>query len=182
MIQITKKSKICGIYAIFNGVNGKCYVGSSASIGRRFIDHKSKLKNNKHPNKHLQSAYNKYGENEFFFFKVEECGLDILEEREKFWINELNGKLSGYNIRQDCGSNVGLKFSAESCARGALGRRRFYQENPDKRKALSDIAKERGYAKRLFNSTGGGKFWLGKKFSDEHKAKLSAAKMKKNVC
>ena len=175
-MEIGKKSKTVGIYAIFNGVNSKAYVGSSCAIGRRFIDHKSKLRNNKHPNPHLQSAYNKYGESEFFFFKIEECDQSRLEEREKFWINSLDSINSGYNIRLECGSNAGIKFNPESCKRGAEGRRKFYAENPEYRKRLSDIAIERNYAKRLQDSNGGVGFWAGKKRSEEDKLKMSLAK------
>jgi group I intron endonuclease len=61
----------CGIYAIKNKINGKMYIGSSYNIKQRFTAHKSALKNNNHRNKHLQNAWNKYGEDNFEFIIIE---------------------------------------------------------------------------------------------------------------
>lgn len=57
----------CGVYIIYNKINNKCYIGSSCDIAKRFRQHKSKLRANIHYNKHLQSAWNKYGEENFVF-------------------------------------------------------------------------------------------------------------------
>lgn len=43
------------------------YVGSSVDIKRRFKEHKSSLRLNKHYSTYLQNAWNKYGEKEFAF-------------------------------------------------------------------------------------------------------------------
>lgn len=51
---------ISGIYKILNTKNNKCYIGSAVRLTTRFNTHRSKLKLNYHPNKHLQAAYNKY--------------------------------------------------------------------------------------------------------------------------
>lgn len=63
--------KNCGIYIIQNVVNGNIYVGSSININRRFSQHKSTLRHNTHRNKHLQNAWNKYGEENFEFIVIE---------------------------------------------------------------------------------------------------------------
>lgn len=63
--------KNCGIYIIQNLVNGNIYVGSSSNIKRRFSQHKSTLRHNTHKNKHLQNAWNKYGEENFEFVVIE---------------------------------------------------------------------------------------------------------------
>jgi len=49
-------TKILGIYKITNLKNGKVYIGSSKNIKRRLIEHKSRLKNNKHINKYFQNV------------------------------------------------------------------------------------------------------------------------------
>lgn len=54
-------NKISGIYKILNIKNGKFYIGSSNNIKVRWSQHKTLLKNNKHENKYLQNAWNKYG-------------------------------------------------------------------------------------------------------------------------
>lgn len=61
----------CGIYIIQNLINGNIYIGSSSNIKRRFSQHKSTLRHNTHKNKHLQNAWNKYGEENFEFIIIE---------------------------------------------------------------------------------------------------------------
>lgn len=60
-----------GIYKIINLINGKFYIGSSNNLIKRWRDHLYRLRNNKHMNKHLQNAYNKYGESSFAFVILE---------------------------------------------------------------------------------------------------------------
>jgi len=63
-----------GIYLIINLVNDKKYVGSTGSsrgFNKRWEDHKRELKGNYHRNPHLQSAYNKYGKQNFEFIILE---------------------------------------------------------------------------------------------------------------
>lgn len=54
--------KISGVYLIFNRANKKKYVGSSINVYRRFKEHKTGLSKNKHNNRFLQFAWNKYSE------------------------------------------------------------------------------------------------------------------------
>lgn len=56
-----------GIYVITNKVNNKVYIGQSENIELRFNQHLTMLKGNRHTNKHMQNAYNKYGEENFGF-------------------------------------------------------------------------------------------------------------------
>lgn len=91
---------------IKNVVNGKMYVGQAADIYARWIHHKSDLNNNRHHNKHLQYSWNKYGEENFIFNIIEECSINNLDKREKYWINKLRtyegfDDCNGYN--QDLG-------------------------------------------------------------------------------
>lgn len=92
--------KICGIYCIENLVNRKKYVGQSIDIKARFRKHKNLLCNNKHNNVHLQSAWNLYKEQSFKFYVLEECIVGQLDEREKYYIKELQvmNEDFGYNI------------------------------------------------------------------------------------
>ena len=75
-----------GIYKIINIVNNKFYVGSAVNLTRRKTRHFSELRNGKHPNKHLQAAWLKYGEKSFIFVVVEELkeGDDLLETENKW--------------------------------------------------------------------------------------------------
>ncbi len=48
----------CGIYQITCSINNKIYIGSSCNIDARWMDHKSRLQANKHPNSFLQNSWN----------------------------------------------------------------------------------------------------------------------------
>ena len=109
-------NKIIGIYKITNLKNNKIYVGSAINIGNRFKTHKRLLKNNKHFNNHLQSAYNKYGEDYFKYEIIEITSAEVMLEKECHWINLLNANNSeyGYNKRINVTSNLGIKLSDET--------------------------------------------------------------------
>jgi len=83
--------KNIGIYTITNIINGKIYLGSTTqSFQLRWNCHLSLLRNNKHPNKHLQSSWNKYVESNFIFEILEQCELEFCLSQEQYWINILN--------------------------------------------------------------------------------------------
>lgn len=86
-----------GIYGIKNIQNNKWYVGQSVNIRKRINDHFSALRSNVHKNKHLQSAYNKYGEHAFNACVLEECLRSDLEKCEINWIKKKAAYTNGYN-------------------------------------------------------------------------------------
>lgn len=90
--------KISGIYKIKNNINGKIYIGQSSDIYWRWTHHKSDLNHNRHHNRHLQSAWNKYGEDNFSFSIVEKCSEKLLDDKEKYWVNYFDSYNSGYNL------------------------------------------------------------------------------------
>lgn len=102
---------ISGIYKILNTKNGKCYIGSAVRLTTRFNTHKSKLRLNKHPNKHLQSAHNKYTAWHFEYMILEYCEKDKLLEREQSWIDILKPE---YNVRKKAESNTGINFGKQT--------------------------------------------------------------------
>lgn len=76
-----------GVYQIHNLINGKKYIGSTVdSFKMRFKTHINKMRNQKHPNKHLQGAYNKYGEEnlEFSILYFGENPNDIRDKEQEF--------------------------------------------------------------------------------------------------
>jgi len=78
-----------GVYKIENIKTGKLYIGSSISVKRRQYYHFNRLRNNKHPNTHLQNSFNYHGEECFQFSIIEECSVDEVIVREQFWIDLL---------------------------------------------------------------------------------------------
>ena len=89
-----------GIYKITKKENGKSYIGQSNDIERRFSEHKIKI------DIPIEVAIKKYGTDAFNFEIIEECPLDKLDEREKYWIAFYNTyKEFGYNCNEGGGNN-----------------------------------------------------------------------------
>lgn len=79
--------KSIGIYKI--KINDKEYIGSSCNIGHRLKHHLWSLNNQKHHNRTMQNLHNKYAIENIYFEIVEECSIDILIEREAYYISTL---------------------------------------------------------------------------------------------
>jgi group I intron endonuclease len=106
-----------GIYKIVNNINGKVYVGSSKNLQARKRSHYCYLRGGKHPNKHLQSAWEHYGEENFSFEIVCYCeeGQLATEERRVILECESTERKNGYNISDNTTSAMtGLKHSLDS--------------------------------------------------------------------
>lgn len=84
-----------GIYLITNKVNGKKYVGQSIDIEERWKRHICASKKSEF---HIHRAIRKYGIDNFDFSILEECPVDKLDEREIYWISELDTYNNGYNM------------------------------------------------------------------------------------
>jgi len=93
-----------GIYKIKNKVNGKFYIGQT---GDSFQSRWDKLKNNNHHNKHLQAAYNKYGEDNFEFEVIITCPAETktLDFWEELFLRDHWDKDYCYNRQEGGGSN-----------------------------------------------------------------------------
>ena len=86
------------IYKIINNVNNKVYIGQTVNtIEQRFIEHKSHYKSYKNSNRPLYNAFRKYGENNFKIIELEQIDNEMLNEREKYWINFYDSYNNGYN-------------------------------------------------------------------------------------
>lgn len=79
--------KNSGIYEILNKLNGKRYIGSTKELNVREKTHFRNLKENKHPNKHLQFAVNKYGIKNFEFSVLEYCSEEYLLVLEQWYLD-----------------------------------------------------------------------------------------------
>lgn len=89
---------IAYIYQIKNILNGKIYIGSTKNYKKRFSNHKHDLKNNKHKNTHLQSAWNLYGGENFEFKMLKTCKKSKQFEIETKEINKIMKKLGVDNV------------------------------------------------------------------------------------
>lgn len=77
-----------GVYKITNKKNGSIYIGSARFLGRRFSVHRSTLESGNHDNLHLQRSYKKYGAENFEFDVIECVDIDVLLEREQFYLDQ----------------------------------------------------------------------------------------------
>lgn len=75
------------------------YIGQSKNIKKRWHDHLQNLRQGTHINRHMQSAFQKYGESAFSFSVIEECDTSLLNEREQYWIAQYQTfGPRGYNL------------------------------------------------------------------------------------
>lgn len=118
---------VSGIYKIICLKNNKVYIGSSVNLRKRKNSHLHELRLNKHSNKRLQNAYNKYGEESFCFEKVLECLPEELLLLEEQIIKEYNSLKQGFNLVENPTQNMfGYKHTIEA------------------KNKMSDAAKNRG--------------------------------------
>lgn len=109
-----------GIYCIRNKINGKEYVGQSININKRIYEHKKKALDYPEDLSHnsiLHQAIRKYGRENFEVSILEECSVDLLDEREKYYIKSKNTLAkNGYNILSGGQANrLNLKKHFCSC-------------------------------------------------------------------
>jgi group I intron endonuclease len=190
--------KKSGIYEIVNIQNNKKYIGSAVNLELRQSQHFSKLRKNYHENRHLQRAYNKYGEEQFVFNILEEVDSpELLVEREQYHIDKYTFE-NLYNIRIEASSNFGFKHSDETKVkmsavhkgvpkppRSAEHRRNISNAHKGKkRKPLSQATKDKiseAHKGRVFTNEHKTKLSKAQKGStrpprtDEHRAKIGAA-------
>mgnify|MGYP003226050423 FL=1 len=87
------------IYVIKNRINNLVYVGQAINSAERFIAH-CKPSSIVSGNSIIDKAIQKYGANNFWFEIIEQQ-VENYNEREKYWIKELNTIYpNGYNIQQ----------------------------------------------------------------------------------
>ena len=72
------------VYQIINKINGKQYIGSTVNWKRRAATHKCKLNNGEHPNRYLQNAWNKYGQESFVFVPIAICNNGHVKTEQEF--------------------------------------------------------------------------------------------------
>lgn len=181
-----------GIYKIINVINNKFYVGSAVDFTARKRRHWWALRSQRHANKHLQAAWNKYGEAAFRFVIVEELSENAdLVAAEDVWLKEHVGNDYCYNLGTeavaftrgwygDKNSMWGKTFNhtPEAKARIAAASKARVQTEEEKAKRRQSM---KGHhvstatrAKISQTLSGEGNYWYGKKRPD-HGEKVSRA-------
>lgn len=103
-----------GIYKITNP-KGRVYIGQSVDIEKRKVNY-SRLKNCKTQTKLYRSLV-KYGYSEHIFEVVEECIIEQLNERERYWQDYHNVLEEGLNCRLTGADGKSGRLSEETVKR-----------------------------------------------------------------
>ena len=168
------------IYKTTNLINGKIYVGKDAKNNPKYYGSGNLIK----------LAIKKYGKENFKKEIIEYC-LDCVElsKREIYWIKELNSidKLIGYNLSEGgIGGCLGCKASDETKAKLSGKNNHFYGKHhtDETKEKLSKALKGREIWNRgklgIYSEESKlkmSKAKLGKKASNETKAKMSESRM-----
>jgi group I intron endonuclease len=172
---------ISGIYSITNLVDGKRYVGSSATIKRRWGLHLYSLRQGRHHSVVLQRAWIKHGEVSFKFEVIEECAREktVLIARENYWIDFYE---PAYNMRKRAESNLGGKWSDEARSIMLAGHVSRGPNAEQWKQKLREAAPrgpipEDRRAKISAAKKGKPSPLKGTKFTDEHKTRMSASQI-----
>lgn len=180
------------IYKIINVVNNKFYVGSAVNYEKRKARHLWRLRRGDHANKHLQAAWNLYGEKAFLFAVVQEVAetADLLAA-ENVWLFEHVGKDYCYNIATDATAPTrgwtgeknpmwGKTFAHSDEAKLRIGKaakkRVQSREEKEKRRATMQGRSQPTEIRAKISATlsGEGNYWYGKARPD-HGAKVRKA-------
>lgn len=154
------------IYVIQNKINLKLYIGQTTRIKTRWYEHRTTSnKQSKYP---LYKSMKKYGLDNFDFTIIEEYDNQIdADEAEDFFINYFNtrNKEFGYNLKPGGGCGSGWHHSNEA---------KLKLKKAMKSDKNLQVFKDTGFKIVEWNKIHGApKPNLGKKFSDEHRKKLS---------
>ena len=158
-----------GIYRILNIVTNKSYVGQSKDIQKRIKRHKNLLRSKKHENKHLQSSWELYNEEDFIFEVLEICDDEDLFEREIYFISNLSSFESGFNKTSGGDGIQKYKHTEEAKRKISEQSKKFKMSQEHKEKLLASITgrkKSDEEIEKIRNKA------RGRKISESHKQKL----------
>jgi group I intron endonuclease len=138
------------IYCIQNVLDGKCYIGQTASkkADHRLKIHYKKLRRGTHGNVYLQRAWNKYGEHSFISWVVCDATdadeLDLLEyiciEAQK--PNVYNMIDGGQQNKDTCGQRAKIRWSKPGSKRWRHKmNKKIWSDEETRKKMLSGLLK-----------------------------------------
>lgn len=190
-----------GVYAITHRPSGRVYIGSSVCIANRWSNHRTDLNGNRHHSSYLQRVWSKYGPDEFEFTVLLETTRQALRREERRLIRERQPE---FNCMMSLAEGP-LKHDAATRAKMSVAQRRIWEErraagtdtltaehkariaeahrgqnHTDEAKAKMRLSARMrppvSDETRHKLSEAGKRSQKGRVFSDEHRAKLSAAR------
>lgn len=189
-----------GIYKITNLINGKCYIGKSIDIEKRFQKHKTnafwKSEKNLKYNYPLYQAFRKYTLQNFSFEVLEECSENELNNKEQFYYNLFKPEycltspdenvVLNLNVRKKISESLkGKVRTVEHCQN--ISKSLKYEKNVNSKKVRLYKTEDEIY---LFDSTSLAAKWLiEEKYTSSTKERVvsqmvsrAARKERKTVC
>lgn len=155
------------IYLLTNTVNGKQYVGqTSHGLDIRWLQH-CRRAHRGNP-QHLYNAIRKYGTDAFIREILEHTTIEDINDREIYWIAELNTKENGYNMTDGGEGKKGCVVSEET--RAKMSKALSGENHPFYGKKLSVEHR----AKLSASLSGANSPWYGKPRSEDTRKKISA--------
>lgn len=147
-------SKIIGIYKITSPTT-KIYIGQSINISDRFYKYKN-LKCKSQPK--IYRSLNKYGPENHIFEIIEECSLELLDEREIYWKKYYNSVNEGLNCNL---------YDLNGGPKSDETKKKISASNKGKHKLSEE------HIKKIKETNKNNKYNIGKKHSEETKKKRS---------
>ena len=150
------------VYRITNMINGKKYIGkhSTTDVYDGYFGSGIAIK----------QAINKYGIDNFKKEIICYCNNEEeLKEMEKYHIKKEGTFSKGYNLTLGGEGILGYKHTEDSIKKASDSRKRYYEENPEMREKISEMAKKRVGKLNSF---------YGRKLSQEHIDKLTVSRVK----
>ncbi|MCK9432825.1 MAG: NUMOD3 domain-containing DNA-binding protein [Candidatus Omnitrophica bacterium] len=160
-----------GIYGIKNVVDGKWYVGQSVNVPKRKIAHFTHLRNKNHRNQHLQRAFLKYGMDNFEFHVLEDCAEDMLDIRERGWIEHYKSDRREFGYNLEDGGSFGKHLSEET-KRKIGNASKGHRLSEASRRKLSESCNGRRLSSETIRKIAD--FNQGRRHSEETRRKMSA--------
>ena len=182
-----------GIYKITNIKNNKVYIGQSVKLSARKNGHINSLKKQQHHNPLLQLAFNKYGQKSFIFEILEECEIDQLDEKERFWISFFDSTNRDYGYNFESGGNLKKRAHPETVEKIRIANRGtgspLTESDVREIKMAIHIGINQTELSKIFNvkvttinkiAKGVSWYWVLPQFNNSHEKKLLEAKKEKN--
>jgi group I intron endonuclease len=159
-----------GVYEIRNSANGKRYIGSSTNLLDRLYSHRYMLNNSVHPNRHLQSAWNKYGAEYFSFMPLLYCDPENTLFYEQRCLDNFRPE---YNNNPQAASSAGVKRTDEEIRKMSERSKSQMTDEMRSRISLSLTGKVQSEVSKQKKSQA----LKGRNHSEEHNHKVSASLM-----
>jgi len=170
-MKIINKDIVYYVYAIFNTIDGKYYIGQTKDLEERFSKHK-----NGTGSKLLKLAINKHGIANFVFSIILKINEENIDAAESYWISyfKTTDREFGYNLESGGNKHKHLSQSTKDKLSAINMGKKLSEETKNKmsisRKGRKNSDETRS---KLSNALKGNKNSLGKIVSEETKLKIS---------